>query len=132
MAQSTNVLTATITATDANGNTSVNRGIGSPTLAGVFGEFVISQGVTVGTTVLVTGNLYNVYVKNAAAPGSGITLTVSLTRQADAVTITTNPLQPGGVLIEWNVVNNVLASSYTTIAVTAAGGTCPIEYFFGA
>ena len=129
--QSTNTLSATITATDINGNTSINRGLGSPTLAGVQGVLSISNSVAAGgPTTLATGNFFNIYIKNDSAPGSGITLTPVLTRN-DATVVTLTALQPGGVIIIWNVINTVVASGYTTVAVTIAGGTCQLEYFVG-
>lgn len=126
-----NTLQATITSTDINGNTSINRGLGNPTLNGNQGNLNINFSVAAGTTTLGTGtNFFNLYMKNDSAPGSGITVTPIITPSGGAAQ-TLAPLQPGGVLIIWNVVNNVPASGYTTLAVTVAGGTAQIELFTG-
>lgn len=120
-----------ITSTDINGNTSWNRGAGNPTLNGVFGDGVISQNIGVGTLSLTPGGtLFNIYIKNNAAPGSGITVQVNATLTGGVSQILAL-LQPGGMICQWNVVNTVAASGYTALTVTVAGGTAPIEYFIG-
>jgi hypothetical protein len=125
-----NTAQLTITSTDANGNTSINRGAGNPTLNGTFSEYVLNQNIAIGTTLLTTGPVFNLYIKNNAAPGSGITLQVLATLSGGASQILAL-LQPGGICLVWNVVNNVAGSGYTSVSVVAAGGVCPVEYIFG-
>lgn len=132
MATSTNTLQATITATDANGNTSINRGLGNPSLAGVVGDLTINQLLANGANVMAlpSANIFNIYVKNLAAPGGG-TITPVLTPSGGAAQ-TLAPIQPGGVLIIWNVINSVAGAGYTSIGLTASVANVPVEYFFGA
>src|ERR1700747_1461675 len=123
-----NTAQLTITSTDINGNTSINRGAGNPTLNGTIGTLVINNNVAVGTAPLsVPGTAFNVYVKNNATSGSGITVQVSGTLTGGVSQILAL-LQPGGMLLIWQVVNTVPGSGYTAISVTVAGGTAPIEY----
>lgn len=132
---STNTLQATVLATDANGNTSINRGLGNPTLAGLFSKLVESASIAAGTVNLLGGGdsspVFNIYIKNNAAPGSGITLTPVLTPNGGAAQ-TLAPLEPGGVFIWWQQTNSVANGGYTNVSVTAAGGTCAFEYMLGA
>lgn len=130
-----NTLQLTLTSTDINGNTSVNRGAGNPTLNGTFSDMTINANFPVGATALPipggTGTAFNVYFKNNATPGSGITLQLSGTLTGGSSQIIAL-LQPGSVATIWQVVNNVAASGYTALSVTVAGGTCPAEFFIGA
>lgn len=126
-----NTAQLTITSTDVNGNTSWNRGAGNPTLNGTFGEGVISQNFAVGANaVTIPGPSFNFYVKNNAAPGSGITVTVLININGGAQQ-TYAVLQPGGIAMQWNVVNTVAASGITGLGFTIAGGVAPVEYFVG-
>lgn len=130
-----NTVQLTITSTDINGNTSWNRGAGNPTLNGTFGEGTINASVAVGAGAisipLGTGIVYNLYIKNNAAPGSGITFQLNGTLSGGATQIIAL-LQPGGMVCIWNVVNTVAGSGYTALNYTVVGGTCPVEFFFGA
>jgi hypothetical protein len=133
-ANATNTLQANITSTDPNGNTSINRGLGNPSLAGSVGEATLYQQLNNGanalalpSTGLITG-LQNFYVKNNAAPGGG-TVQVSINVNGAGLVIAAL-LQPGGVYITWNVVV-VAASQITGITLTASVANIPVEYFFG-
>lgn len=130
-----NTAQITITSTDINGNTSVNRGAGNPTLNGVFSDLTINANFAVGTTALPipggTGIAYNLYFKNNASPGSGITFQLAGTLTGGASQII-GLLQPGGVILIWQVVNNVTGSGYSAFSVTVVGGVCPVEFFIGA
>jgi len=129
---SNNTAQLTITSTDINGNTSINRGAGNPTLNGVFGALTINNNVAVGAGIAVAtpGIVFNCYFKNNATPGSGITLQVNGTLSGGASQILCI-LQPGGIFLVWNVINSVAASGYTAFTFTVVGGTCPVEYFLG-
>jgi len=128
---SNNTAQINITSTDINGNTSWNRGAGNPTLNGVFGEGVINQNIPAGTlSLLIGGTVFNIYFKNNAAPGSGITVQVSATLTGGASQIL-GLLQPGGLFMMWNIVSSVAGSGYTAVSVTVVGGTAPVEYFLG-
>lgn len=134
MATATNTLQATITSTDANGNTSINRGLGNPSLAGTVGNLLINQTLANGANVIslpdtgtVTG-IQNLYIKNNAAPGGGtVQITISI-NAAPAVVVAL--LQPGGVFLMWNVVV-VAASQITALTLTASVANVPVEYFVG-
>lgn len=130
-----NTVQLTITSTDINGNTSVNRGAGNPTLNGTFSDMTINANFPVGTTALPipggTGIAYNAYFKNNASPGSGITLQLLGTLTGGASQILCL-LQPGGVFLAWQVVNNVTGSGYSSFSVVVVGGVCPAEFFIGA
>lgn len=130
-----NTLQLTITSTDINGNTSWNRGAGNPTLNGTFGEGVLNANFPIGTNTLnITSGaipIFNFYIKNNAAPGSGITAQVVGTLSGGASQIIAL-LQPGGLCCIWQVVNSVAASGYTALAIVVAGGVCPAEFFVGA
>lgn len=136
MATSTNTLQATLTATDAVGNTSVIRGLGNPTFPGTVGDMTINQTLNNGANVLTLPNtgtvtgLQNVYVKNNVAPGGGtIQVTISINGAAGVIVAL---LQPGGVYLNWNVASPpVAASQITAITLTASVANIPVEYFFG-
>lgn len=134
MATATNTLQATITSTDANGNTSINRGLGNPSLAGTVGNLLINQTLANGANVIslpdtgtVTG-IQNLYVKNNAAPGGG-TVQISISINA-APAVVVALLQPGGIHVQWNVVV-VAASQITALTLTASVANVPVEYFVG-
>lgn len=134
MATATNTLQATITSTDANGNTSINRGLGNPSLAGTVGNLLINQTLANGANIIslpdtgtVTG-IQNLYVKNNAAPGGGVVqITISINA---APVVVVALLQPGGVFLMWNVVV-VAASQITELILTASVANVPVEYFVG-
>lgn len=131
----TNTLQATITSTDANGNTSITRDLGSPALPGVYGQMMINQVISAGTQALNMPSVpvYNFYIKNGAAPGSGITFHLLITPHGQAQVLATPEIQPGGVTIPvWNIINTVVAGGIDAISIVVTGGSCPVEYFFGA
>lgn len=133
MANSTNTLQATIVATDANGNSSWNRGLGNPFLAGNYGDGFLPANFPVGTFNVGTPNgnpIRNLYIKNDSAPGSGITVTINVGFNGAPVALR-SILQPGGVDIFWNVINTAPASDMTGLQLVIAGGTATIEMFFG-
>jgi hypothetical protein len=137
MATSTNVIQATITATDAVGNTSINRGFGNPSFAGTVGDMTINQqlnnasnNIPLPISGTITG-VQNIYVKNNAAPGGGtVSVNVSIN---GAGPVTVAILQPGGVFVQWNVTSPpVAASQITVLALIASVANIPVEYFIGA
>jgi hypothetical protein len=135
-ANATNTLQATITSTDANGNTSINRGLGNPSFPGNVGDMTINEQLNNGANVIplpiggtITG-IQNIYVKNNAAPGGG-TVQVSININGVGLVVV-DLLQPGGVYISWNVPTPpVAASQKTGLTLTASVANIPVEYFLG-
>jgi hypothetical protein len=132
-ANATNTLQATIISADANGAISINRGLGNPALAGNVGQLTVNEQLSLGANVITMAlgsSIFNLYVKNNAAAGGG-TVSVALNLNGAGLQ-TVALLQPGGVCIIWNTVNNVGGSGYTGMTLTASVGTLPVEYFLGA
>lgn len=135
MANATNAFAATITSTDSTSNVPVNRGLGTPTLAGSMGQFA-QQAVTgnAGIDTVVSfppgyATVYNIYIKNNAAVGSGQKITIKWTPQGGAeVTICT--LDPGSFICYWNIINT--ADGITTLKVNGSANQTPYEIFMGA
>src|SRR5262249_53050720 len=133
MATSTNTLQATITATDANGNTSINRGLGNPSLAGVVGDLTINQVLANGDNAMTlpAAVIFNLYVKNLAAAGSGQKIVPKVTPSGGAQQ-TLAALEPGGVLLWWNVISTDNPGGYSAVTLNGSASSIPVEYFFGA
>lgn len=133
MSNATNTLQATITSTDPNGNTSINRGLGNPSLAGAVCEAALYQLLPAAdqAITLPASPIYNIYVKNNAAAGSGITIIVKLTPNGGAQQVLAK-LEPGGVFLWWNVINTDANGGYTALTLTASGANTPVEYILGA
>lgn len=132
-ANATNTLQATIISADANGTISINRSMGNPALAGNVGQITINEQLSVGAnpiTMALGSGIFNLYVKNNAAPGGG-TVAVGLNLNGAGLQ-TVALLQPGGVCLMWNIVNNIAGSGYTGMTLTASVGSLPVEYFLGA
>jgi hypothetical protein len=127
---STNLLSATITATDASNNVPINRGIGNPSWLGSLGQFTLNYVIVtpaLDTALTLPVNAYQVYIKNLAAPGGSI-VTVKWTPTGGA-SATVLALQPGSCIIFWEVTN---AGGITALLVNASLANTPIEYFIGA
>lgn len=132
MANATNTLQMTITSADQNGIIGINRGAGNPQLAGNVGELIVNQQLASGDNVisLPQANVYNIYVKNNAANGSGQKVIVKATPQGGALQ-TLASLEPGGVFIWWNPINTDNLGSFTALTLNASAANIPVEFFLG-
>lgn len=134
MANATNTLQATIISTDQNGNIPINRGMGNPQLAGNVGEFTLNQNLANGDNVITlpAANIFQLYVKNNAANGSGLKIVVKYSVNGGAQQI--GPaIEPGGVQVPvWNTINTDNAGSLTALTLNASAANIPVEYFIGA
>lgn len=129
---SSNLLSATITATDSGSNVPINRGIGNPTLGGTVGEFSLNQLLSAGAGVdnpisLPSATIFNLYIRNLAAPGGSI-VTVKWTPTGGAA-VTILALQPGSVIIFWEI---VAVGGITTLTLNPTINNTPVEMFLGA
>lgn len=135
-ANATNTLQATIVSADQNGVISINRGLGNPALAGNVAELTINQVMAAGDTLIFAATnpapaLFQLYVKNNAANGSGLNLIVKYTPSGGA-NQSTPPIPPGGVFIYWCTLNSNAPSGITSVTLNASGANLPVEYFMGA
>lgn len=133
MANATNTFAATITSQDSNNNVPLNRGLGNPVLAGSIGQF--AQAALTGNAGVDTvvnfppgyATIYNLYIKNNAAPG-GATITVKWTPTGNA-NATIIILQPGSFIAVWEV---AAAGGITALTVAGSTNATPYEIFMGA
>lgn len=129
---STNLLSATITATDSGSNVPINRGIGNPTYGGVVGNFslnaLLSAGAGADNIIVLPATIaFNLYLRNLAAPGGSV-ITVKWTPNGGAA-VTVLALQPGSVIIFWEI---VAVGGITNLTLNPTINNTPIEYFLGA
>lgn len=131
-ANATNTLQLTITNADQNGVIGITRGAGNPQLAGNVGELTVNQQLVSGdnTIALPQATIYNIYVKNNAANGSGQKVVVKATVTGGAQQVLA-ALEPGGVFAWWNPINTDTAGGYTALVLNASAANIPVEYFLG-
>lgn len=130
-ANSTNLLQATIIATDPNNNTPINRGIGNPSYSGTVGEFIMYYNlVTAAADVPITLPLsptLQVYIKNLHATSL---LTVKWTPSGGAAA-TIIVLQPGSIIMFWEVAT-AASAGISTLTLNPSLANTPVEMFLGA
>lgn len=132
-ANATNTLQLTLTSADQNGVISITRGAGNPSLAGAVGDLTINQLLANGdnTIALPSAVVFNLYIKNNAANGSGQKIVIKATPSGGAQQ-TLAALEPGGVFCWWNTINTDNPGGYSNLVLNANAANVPVEYFLGA
>lgn len=132
MANMTSLLTATITGTDVGGKTPVNKDIGSPSFPGKTGDLTSYQESAVAAVItLPVSPAHCVYIKNLAASGSGVTLSVAWTPTGGAAVAVVCVLSPKACLLLWNQEFPVVASQGITALTLTPSALCQFEYYIG-
>jgi hypothetical protein len=132
MANMTSLLTATITGTDVGGKTPINKDIGSPSFPGKTGDLTSYQESAVAAPItLPVTPAQCVYIKNLAAAGSGVTLSVAWTPNGGAAVGVVTVLGPKGVLLLWNQEFPVIAAMGISALTLTPSALCQYEYYIG-